>query len=105
MKQHTLFAPTNDALQAAGVDIDALISADTPEELFALVGSTAVEGRITADLLNDPATSPLTMLSGDLFDLAVDASGNVTIDGSEISAPPTLAFNGVIHPVTTLDRN
>jgi branched-chain amino acid transport system substrate-binding protein len=102
-KPYTLFAPTNDALAAAGVDVDELIAADTPEELFELLIGTAAEGRWTDAKLRDPANSPLEMLSGQFVDLAVDANGVLTIDGSTIASPEIVAFNGVIHPLTSLD--
>jgi branched-chain amino acid transport system substrate-binding protein len=103
VQAYTLFAPTNDALAAAGVDVDELIAADTPEELFELLIGTAAEGRWTDAKLRDPANSPLEMLGGQFVDLAVDATGVLTIDGSTIASPEIVAFNGVIHPLTSLD--
>jgi peptidoglycan hydrolase-like protein with peptidoglycan-binding domain len=102
LAQYTLFAPTNDALAAAGIDVDELIADDTPEELFSLLTGTVADGRLTDADLRDPATSPLVMIGGQSFDLAVDGSGAVTIDGSVIETPAIEAFNGIIHVVTSL---
>jgi branched-chain amino acid transport system substrate-binding protein len=102
LAQYTLFAPTNDALAAAGIDVDALIGAVTPEDLFTLLTGTVAEGRVTEAQLRDPATSPLLMISGQLLPLAIDADGAVTIDGAVIESPEILAFNGIIHVLTSL---
>ncbi len=100
---YTLFAPTDEALAAAKVDVDALIAAQTPDELFALLAGTAAEGRFTTAALSDPANSPLEMVSGELFDLVVQADGRLTIDGSTIESPEIVAKNGIIHAITSLD--
>jgi uncharacterized surface protein with fasciclin (FAS1) repeats len=102
---YTLFAPTDDALAAAGVDVDALIADDTPEELFALLSSTAAEGRLTDAYLRDPANSPLEMVSGQNFDLVVEGDGSLTINGSVIGPPEIVASNGIIHAITSLVVN
>ena len=60
-------------------------------------------GRLTAADLSDPANSPLEMISGELVDLAVDAGGSLTIDGSTIESPEIVAFNGIIHALSSLD--
>jgi branched-chain amino acid transport system substrate-binding protein len=102
LAQYTLFAPTNDALEAAGIDVDALIEAETSEDLFELLTASVAEGRLTAGDLRDPTTSPLLMISGDLVDLVVDADGSITIDGAVVEPPEITAFNGIIHVVTSL---
>jgi hypothetical protein len=98
----TLFAPTDDALDAAGVVVDDLIAAESPEDLFVLVAGTAANGRLSSAFLSDPANSPLTMVGGEEYALATDASGNLTIDGSTIEGPEIEAYNGIIHAVTRL---
>ena len=98
----TLFAPTDDALDAAGVVVDDLIAAESPEDLFLLVAGTVANGRLSAAFLADPANSPITMIGGEQYVIATDESGNSTIDGSTIEAPEIEAYNGIIHAVTRL---
>jgi branched-chain amino acid transport system substrate-binding protein len=104
LAQYTLFAPTNDALAAAGVDVDEVIAADTPEELFEILLGTVADGRLTDADLRNPATSPLLMIGGELVDLAVDGAGVLTVNGSVVSPPEIVAFNGIIHVITSLNR-
>jgi branched-chain amino acid transport system substrate-binding protein len=95
--QYTVFAPTNDALAAAGIDVDALIATETPEELYLLVADTAAEGRLElADL--PPA---LLMASGNTFEVVVTGD-TVTIGGARIEPPAIEASNGIIHVISSL---
>jgi branched-chain amino acid transport system substrate-binding protein len=105
--QYTLFAPTNDALAAAGIDVEALVESD-PEELFTLLTDTVAQGRLDGAKLREPATSPLTMLSGRRAPITVGADGTLTLAGvnyTAIVAPPEIpALNGVIHVLGSLTR-
>lgn len=93
---YTLFAPTDDALAAAGVDVAVLIENNDPTELFELVANAAMLGRFQlADLADE-----VEMLSGALFPFVTGPPA--TINGSEIEQPSIEAFNGVIHPLVTL---
>jgi branched-chain amino acid transport system substrate-binding protein len=102
LAQHTVFAPTNDALAAAGIDVDQLIADDTPEELFELLTGTVAEGRFSEQDLANPATSPLLLVSGRQVDIVVGADGSITIAGATIQAPQIEAFNGIIHVLSSL---
>jgi branched-chain amino acid transport system substrate-binding protein len=98
--QYTLFAPTNDALADAGIDVAALIeSATTPEELLEIVRNTAAIGRLSVDSLT--AAGTVTLLGGDTVPVT-DVDGVVSVAGAEVTPPTIEAFNGLIHVLTAL---
>lgn len=97
LQAYTLFAPTNDALAAAGYDIDEIIADVDPTLLFELLADTVALGRLELADLPDP----IEMLSGNEFPVTNDGT-TVTINGQEIVGEPIRASNGIIHGLGSL---
>ena len=95
----TVFAPTDAAFAAAGIDLD---SFDTAEEIAVLVDILTyhvVSGQVMSTDLSDGMVA--TALNGD--DLTVSISGNsVTISGAMVTLADVPASNGVIHVIDTV---
>ncbi len=98
LQKYTLFAPTNDALEAAGYDVDEIIADVDPTDLFDLLIDTAALGEFEVDALPDQ----IEMLSGNTFEV-VDDGTTVTINGLPIVGEPIRASNGIIHGLGELN--
>lgn len=93
-KNYTVFAPTDSAIQAAG--IDQLINAANKERLQKILKVHIVENNLPAANLKDGMK--LRTIAG--YEIAVSAKrGKIFIDGKEIIQPDIKASNGVIHVI------
>ncbi|MEL0100901.1 MAG: fasciclin domain-containing protein, partial [Euryarchaeota archaeon] len=80
----TVFAPTDEAFTAAGIDLDTFV---TDEDIDAL-----------ADLVN--GTTTVAAANGDNLSIIVDANGvSVGSDGAMVTIADVPASNGVIHVI------
>jgi transforming growth factor-beta-induced protein len=94
---YTVFAPTDEAFVAAGIDLD---SYDTEEEIAALadillyhvVAGTVASTDIAA------GTSTVAAANGDNLTIVAGESG-VTINGANVTIVDVPASNGVIHVI------
>ena len=94
---YTVFAPTDEAFAAAGIDLDAY---DTEEEIAALadillyhvVAGTVASSDIAA------GTSTVAAANGDNLTIVAGESG-VTINGANVTIVDVPASNGVIHVI------
>ena len=92
----TVFAPTDDAFAAAGID---LTTFDTDEENATLVDILlyhVVSGSVEAAQVTDGMTA--TMLNGDDATFSV-ADGVVMIDDATVTSADVMASNGIIHVI------
>ena len=97
--EYTVFAPSDDAFAAAGIDLD---SYDTPEEIAALADILlhhVVPGVIPSSALADGANT-VVAANGDKLTVTV-ADGTVTVgaDGAAVTLADVPASNGVIHVI------
>ena len=95
----TVFAPTDDAFAAAGID---LASFDTDEEnatLFDILTYHVVLGQVMSTNLTDGMTA--TALNGDDLSFTVSADA-VTVSGATVTSADVMASNGVIHVIDTV---
>ena len=95
----TVFAPTDDAFAAAGID---LASFDTDEEnatLFDILTYHVVLGQVMSTNLTDGMTA--TALNGDDLSFTVSADA-VTVSGATVTLADVPASNGVIHVIDTV---
>ncbi|MCH1616554.1 MAG: fasciclin domain-containing protein [Candidatus Poseidonia sp.] len=94
---YTIFAPSDDAFAAAGID---LASFDTPEEIAVLADILlhhVVAGTVaSSDLAN--GTSTVAAANGDNLTIIVGESG-VTVNGANVTIADVPASNGVIHVI------
>jgi branched-chain amino acid transport system substrate-binding protein len=97
LQKYTLFAPTNDALAAAGYDIDEIIADVDPTDLYGLLTDTVALGVLELDALPER----IEMLSGNEFEV-VDDGTTVTVGGQTIVGEPLRASNGIIHGLGSL---
>ncbi|RJU99211.1 MAG: hypothetical protein DWC10_02235 [Candidatus Poseidoniales archaeon] len=90
----TVFAPTDDAFAAAGIDLSTF---DTDEEnatLSDILLYHVYNGSVDAASVTDGMTA--TMLNGDDTSFAV-VNGSVSINGANVTTPDVTASNGIIH--------
>ena len=95
----TVFAPTDDAFTAAGID---LASFDTDEEIAALADILTyhvVSGQVMSTDLTDGMTA--TALNGDELSFTVSADA-VTVSGATVTSADVMTSNGVIHVIDTV---
>nr|ANV80982.1 hypothetical protein [uncultured Candidatus Thalassoarchaea sp.] len=95
----TVFAPTDDAFAAAGID---LASFDTDEEnatLIDILTYHVVSGQVLSSDLSDGMTA--TALNGDELSFTVTADA-VTVSGATVTSADVMASNGVIHVIDTV---
>lgn len=94
---YTVFAPTDEAFAAAGID---LASFDTAEEIAVLADILlyhVVAGETLSSDLSE-GTTTVTTANGDTVDITVDANG-VMIGGATVTLADVPASNGVIHVI------
>jgi len=94
---YTVFAPSDEAFAAAGIDLDTY---DTVEEISALVDILlyhVVAGETLSTDLSE-GTTTVTAANGDALDIVVDAAG-VTVGGASVTIADVPASNGVIHVI------
>ncbi len=93
----TLFAPTDDAFAALPEGtLDSLL-ADPAGDLTQLLLYHVVPGQIAAADVQDGQSAET--LQGDTLSFAVDADGNVTVNGVAVVRADIAASNGVIHAI------
>jgi uncharacterized surface protein with fasciclin (FAS1) repeats len=98
----TVFAPTNEAFQAAGFEDEAAIEAADPDVLANILTYHVVPGRVFSTNL---ASGDVTTAQGGNFSVQVGTTG-VTVQGDGNTESPAqvigvnaLATNGVIHVI------
>ena len=94
---YTVFAPSDDAFAAAGID---LASFDTEEEIATLSDILlyhVVAGETLSSDLAD-GTTTVVAANGDELDIVVSADG-VTVGGANVTLADVPASNGVIHVI------
>ena len=92
----TVFAPTDAAFQAAGIDLNEI---DTPEEnqsLVDLLTYHVLAGAVQSDAVTDGLE--VTMLNGDNATFHVH-DGVVSIEGANVTTADVIASNGVVHVI------
>ena len=93
----TVFAPTDEAFAAAGID---LTTFDTDEENATLVDILTYHvysGSVQSSAVTDGMT--VTMLNGDEATFTVAADGTVKIGEANVTLADVMASNGVIHVI------
>ena len=95
----TVFAPTDAAFSAAGID---LATFDTPEEIAALSDILLYHVVVGATYSTDLAdgTTTVRAVNGDSLDLTVSASGvTVGAGNANVTIADVAASNGVVHVI------
>ena len=96
----TVFAPTDDAFAAAGID---LTTFDTDEEnatLSDILLYHVVSGSVYASDVTDGMNAEA--LNGDDLSFAVSSDGTVMVNGATVTSADVMASNGVIHVIDTV---
>ena len=92
----TVFAPTDDAFTAAGVDLSTY---DTPEEIASLADILTyhvVAGAVKSTDLTDGMMAQA--LNGDNLSFTVNSDG-VMVNNANVISPDVMASNGVVHVI------
>ena len=90
----TVFAPTDDAFAAAGIDLSTFDTDAENATLSDILLYHVYNGSVDAASVTDGMTA--TMLNGDDTSFAV-VNGSVAINGANVTQPDVTASNGIIH--------
>ena len=93
----TVFAPTDAAFEAAGID---LTTFDTPEEnatLADILTYHVYSGAVPASAVTDGLA--VNMLNGDKATFAVSTDGVVSVGGANVTTADVQTTNGIIHVI------
>ena len=92
----TVFAPTDAAFTAAGIDLDSFDTAEEIATLADILTYHVVVGQVMSTDLSDGMTA--TALNGDDLTFTV-SSDAVTVSGANVVLADVPASNGVIHVI------
>ena len=92
----TVFAPTDEAFAAAGIDLSAFDTAEENETLSDILLYHVLSGAVPSSDVTDGLT--VAMVNGDSASFTVTADG-VTIEGASVTTADVTASNGVIHVI------
>jgi uncharacterized surface protein with fasciclin (FAS1) repeats len=95
----TVFAPTDDAFKAVGVD-QAFITANTKETLAAVLKFHVLGTKVASTELATADNTEVATLNGKAY-VTKNASG-VSINGAKVTTADVAASNGVIHIIDRL---
>jgi len=92
----TVFAPTDDAFTAAGIDLDSFNTDDEIATLVDILTYHVLAGAVNSSQVTDGMTA--TMLNGDDVTFSV-TDGIVMIGDATVTAADVMASNGIIHVI------
>lgn len=92
----TVFAPTDEAFTAAGIDLSAFDTAEENETLSDILLYHVLAGAVPSSDVTDGLT--VSMVNGDNASFTVTADG-VTIEGANVITADVETTNGVIHVI------
>ena len=92
----TVFAPTDDAFAAAGIDLSDFESEEGLARLADILLYHVASGEVTSDMLSDGMV--VTMINQDDVTFAVNSDG-VMVNDATVTAADVTASNGVIHVI------
>jgi uncharacterized surface protein with fasciclin (FAS1) repeats len=95
----TVFAPTNDAFKAVGID-QAFIDANTKETLASVLKFHVLGSKVAAADIATADNTEVTTLGGKAF--VTKNAGGVSINGAKVTSADVAASNGVIHIIDRL---
>jgi uncharacterized surface protein with fasciclin (FAS1) repeats len=95
----TVFAPTDDAFKAVGID-QAFITANTKETLAAVLKYHVLGTKVEAAAIAMADNTEVTTLNGKAF--VTKNPGGVSINGAKVTSADVAASNGVIHVIDRL---
>ena len=95
----TVFAPTDAAFEAAGINLDNFTTDEANATLSDILLYHVVEGAVDAANVTDGMVA--TMVNGDNATFTVD-NGTVMINGATVTAADVIASNGIIHVIDTV---
>ena len=90
----TVFAPTDAAFKAAGID-QAYITANTKEALAAVLKYHVLGKKVAAADIATADNTLVSTLGGDVF--VTKNTGGVSVNGAKVTTADVSASNGVIH--------
>ena len=92
----TVFAPTDAAFEAAGVDLSTFTTAEDNQTLANILTYHVVAGSVTAADVTDGMTA--ATVNGANLSFSV-ADGVVTVNNAKVTTADVMASNGVIHVI------
>jgi uncharacterized surface protein with fasciclin (FAS1) repeats len=95
----TVFAPTDDAFKAVGID-QAFITANTKELLAAVLKYHVLGTKVSVAEIATANNTEVTTLNGKAF--VTKNAGGVSINGAKVTSADVAASNGVIHVIDRL---
>lgn len=94
--EFTVFAPTNEAFEALGTTVDALMKPESKDRLIRILTHHVVDGTLMAEQVE--GLDYATTLAGTTLDFET-ADGAVLVGGAKLIKTDILGRNGVIHVV------
>jgi uncharacterized surface protein with fasciclin (FAS1) repeats len=95
----TVFAPTDDAFKAVGID-QAFITANTKETLAGVLKFHVLDKKVAAAEIATADNTAVTTLNGTAY--VTKNAGGVSINGAKVTSADVPASNGVIHVIDRL---
>ncbi len=92
----TVFAPTDEAFTAAGINLDDFVTDEQIATLSDILLYHVYNGSVAASAVTDGLT--VTMLNGDDATFTV-ADGAVSVGGANVTTADVTASNGIIHVI------
>ncbi|MDZ7878169.1 MAG: fasciclin domain-containing protein [Saprospiraceae bacterium] len=92
----TVFAPTDDAFNAAGIN-DAFITANTKETLAAVLKHHVLGTKVASTAIATGDNASTATLNGNVF-ITKNTAG-VSVNGAKVTSADVAASNGVIHVI------
>ena len=97
----TVFAPSNEAFDALGAELDVLLAPSGRDALVALLTYHLAPGRVVSA---DVSAGELATVHGDELRLSVEDDGTVRVGDARLLATDVPASNGVIHVIDAVVR-
>ena len=92
----TVFAPTDDAFKAAGID-EAFIAANTKETLAAVLKTHVLSTKVLSTAIVTGDNTSTATLNGNVF-ITKNTAG-VSVNGAKVTSADVAASNGVVHVI------
>ncbi|MEC7142148.1 MAG: fasciclin domain-containing protein [Candidatus Thermoplasmatota archaeon] len=93
----TVFAPTDSAFLAAGIDLSTFDTDEENETLVDILTYHVYSGSVSSSQVTDGMSA--TMLNGDDVTFTVAENGDIQVGGANVTTADVISSNGVIHVI------
>ena len=93
----TVFAPTDSAFLAAGIDLSTFDTDEENETLVDILTYHVYSGSVSSSQVTDGMSA--TMLNGDDVTFTVAENGDIQVGGANVTTADVISSNGIIHVI------